>query len=170
MIIDRLFDDWRRYGIRKCEYERPIAFRTVDGWQLYKPAIYKWVWDRGPFAIMHPDGYRWDGASVPGIARGAVDPARLWEASLPHDIGYETQGGLRPYRVWHDDGSFSQRQIVNWYTNMPLAANPVSKSRWDAVLFAFALASGVHPGMAEETYVAVTIGGGPAWASEEPAA
>ncbi len=156
MIISRLFDDWRRYGIYNCEYERPIAFRATDCWQLYKPAIYKWVWDRGPFGIMHPAGYRWE-ASVPAIARGIADPERLWEASLPHDIGYETQGGLRPFRVWNDDGTFSQQQLVNWYTSRPLSENPVSKNRWDAVLFAFALVSGVHPGMAEETYVAVTM-------------
>ncbi len=165
MIIERLINDRKRYNIQNCEYETPIAFRAAGLWQLSKPVVYKWTWDLGRSAVMIPPDYRWS-ASVPKLARIKVDPELLFEASLLHDMGYETQGGERNYRVWLRDGTFVEGKLVNWYTGKSF--NPsIPRSRWDALLFAFALASGVPPGMAEEAYVGVFIGGQDAWNSEE---
>jgi len=160
MIIEGLINDRKRFNIQNCAYRRPIAHRTDDGlWELTEPSVYRWTWDLGDCAFLHPEGYRWC-ASVPRIARMLVDPEMLFECSLPHDMGYETQGGIRQFSTYSIDGSCQKSSLVNWYSGEPLA---LSRSRIDALFFAFALESKVPPGMAEKAYVAVYMDGQDAW-------
>lgn len=168
MIIGRIFSDWQRYNITACEYG-PLLVRKIGIklWELHEPCLYSWTWDRGKCGIMHPSGYRWDGASVPQSVRNIVDPETAFDGSLPHDLLYETQGGLRMFRVWQVDGTYREQPLVDWYTEAPLS---ISRARADAILFAFWLLSGMPVGMAEQGYLAVHLFGQAAWNDAEPMA
>jgi hypothetical protein len=168
VIIGRLFNDWQRYYIKDCQFQQPETRKIGPKlWQLTQPSLYSWTWDRGRCGIMHPAGYRWDGASVPREARSIVDSEIAFEGSLLHDVLYETQGGLRPYRIWGIDGSYREAVITDWYTGAPLS---ISRARADALLFAFWLASGMGVGMAEQGYLAVHLFGQADWNDAEPIA
>lgn len=168
MIIGKIFSDWKRYNIQGCEYGQLRVNKIGPKlWELHEPCLYSWTWDLGSCAIMHPASYRWDGASIPQAARNIVDTETAFDGSLPHDLLYETQGGLRPYRVWKRDGTFREQPLTDWRTRVPLS---ISRNRADAVLFAFWLASGMQVGMAEQGYVAVHLFGQAAWNDMEPLA
>ncbi len=168
MIISSLFRDWKRYEIKNCEYEPPCAHRVGADWELVRPCVYKWEWDLGKYGFCHLQGYRWNGSTVPYLGQALCNITTLFECSLPHDLGYETQGGVRPFKIWQSNGTYVESELVNWFTNEPLSARPLSRARIDALMFAFALASRVPPGMDEEAYVGVYIGGQQAWNCEVP--
>lgn len=166
MIIEQMLFDWKRYNIQDCEYG-PLRVGKIGPklWELHEPCTYTWTWDRGKAGIMHPAGYRWDGASVPKPARNIVDTETAFDGSLIHDLLYETQGGLRLFRIWGIDGTYRESQLIDWYTRQPLS---ISRARADALLFAFWLRSGMPVGMAEQGYVAVHLFGQAAWNDVEP--
>lgn len=166
MIIGQILFDWKRYNIQDCAHG-PLRVDKIGPklWELHEPCLYSWTWDRGKNGIMHPAGYRWDGASVPRPARNIVDTEAAFDWSLPHDLGYETQGGLRLFRVWKLDGTYSEQPLVDWYTGAPLS---ISRARFDALLFAGWLSSGMGVGMAEQGYLAVHLFGQAAWNDVEP--
>jgi Protein of unknown function (DUF1353) len=166
MIIGRLFTDWQRYNIQDCQFQQTETRKIGPKlWELLQPNLFAWTWDRGRQGIMHPAGYRWDGASIPQRVRDVVDSETAFEGSLPHDLLYETQGGLRLFRVWQMDGTYREQPLVDWFTGAPLS---ISRARADALLFAFWLAAGMHVGMAEQGYVAVYLFGQSAWNDAEP--
>jgi len=168
VIIGHIFDDWQRYGIQDCQFQQ-IETRKIGPklWELLRPNLFAWTWDRGRCGIMHPAGYRWDGASVPPAVRNVVDTEAAFDGSLPHDLLYETQGGLRYFRVWQIDGTYREEPLADWYTGASLS---ISRARADALLFAFWLASGMGVGMAEQGYLAVHLFGQAAWNDAEPVA
>lgn len=168
MILGRIFSDWKRYNIQDCDYG-PLRVDKIGPklWELHEPVLYTWTWDQGRVGIMHQAGYRWDGASVPVRVRDVVDTETAFDGSLPHDLLYETQGGLRMFRVWLIDGTYREEPLRDWYTGAPLS---ISRARADAILFAFWLRSGMPVGMAEQGYLAVHLFGQAAWNDAEPIA
>ena len=175
-ILSHIAVDWRRYQIRNCSFPETIPC----GWagpHLWVPTEYfvmSWDWDLGHVAIGFEPGFFIDGASIPVIAGGIVDPIAALPGSWPHDKGYTTCAGTRPYQVWTGTAEWEERQLRDANTGLPIKWDGIyepseerRRARADAVLMAFWLASGMPRDMAERGYAAVRLAGSRAWESVE---
>ena len=174
--------DWRRYNIRNCRYPFPFSAELISTdpclWEYQRPALHSWEWDLGTVNILIPTWYRMNGTSCPRHAYSIVDPIASLIGSGLHDLLYETQCGLRPFRIWKPTGGYDLVQLLDAVTHQPIpflsnncpADDTMDRlrARADAVMRCFWHTANMHWTDVNTGYCIVRAAGGGAWQSEEP--
>jgi len=132
----------------------PRLFEVTDAWDC------SWLYRDQTRQLSVPDGYRWDGASIPRSAWsiiGLTPSGEMDGPSLAHDSLYRSKGG-RKVDALHNC------KITNENGNAVF----ISRSEADWLIAATMKCAKVKPRKRIAVYVIVRIGGGIHWGGPMP--
>lgn len=144
-------------------YKLHPANRSIDGSNLRvttEPWACCWLWSDGSERrLTVPEGYVYDGMSVPRIAWTftGLHPDSGRAGVLPHDVLYRAKGGLKP-------GEFHGCTLTNHHGNTVC----VSREEADFVLREFMMYSGESPVRCRRAHRWVRLFGSFFWGGPAP--